>query len=299
MRLRTTIALAIALLIVIANQSGAAVIYSTTGSTYSQNFDTLPTAPTYAENASLGTTANGAGWKDDSTTLASNQFSILGWYLYHPTAASEGGVNGHQRLRVGAGTQNTGAFMSFGASQSTERALGDVGSTTLTTNPGPMYFGVRFTNNTTDTLTSVTIQYTGEQWRHGNNPAGTDKFTVSATAAPTTDVTNWADQLGTNADLANILPGLTFATPTGGTNDVGLDGNLPANRGTVSATFGVSWAPGTDLWVRFNEQQVLGNDDGLGIDDFSLTADVPEPSSLMLLSAAVVGLGLTMRRWSA
>src|SRR5258708_3750952 len=85
------------------------VLYGTAGSTYSQNFDSLPNTP---QNVSLGTTALAQGWTDDNASPGTGQYSIVGWYLYHPTAQSEGGINGHQRLRIGAGSVNTGAFMS-------------------------------------------------------------------------------------------------------------------------------------------------------------------------------------------
>src|SRR4051812_49254236 len=108
MRLKITVALAIALLITIANQSRAAVIYSTTGSTYTQNFDSLPSSPT---NTSLQATVP---WTDDSTSSAT-QTSIPGWYLYHPVVqTTEGGANNHQRLRLSTGNSGTGSFYSFG-----------------------------------------------------------------------------------------------------------------------------------------------------------------------------------------
>ena len=69
--------------------------YSIVGSPYSQNFDSLPNSP---ENTSLGSSP--IGWIDDTTTPGASQFSILGWYLYHPTSQTEGGANGHQRMRI-------------------------------------------------------------------------------------------------------------------------------------------------------------------------------------------------------
>ena len=123
-------AIAVLAAVAFSSHSRAAVIYSMPNATYSQNFDSLPITPA---NATLGATP--AGWTDDNAAPAAGNFSIVGWYLYHPITQSEGGANGHQRMRIGAGTQNTGAFMSFGASGSTERALGDVGSTTLAANP--------------------------------------------------------------------------------------------------------------------------------------------------------------------
>src|SRR4051812_46462943 len=89
------------------NPASAFIDYNAAGATYTQNFDSLPSSPL---NASLGTTP--AGWVDDTLTPGSGQFSILGWYLYHVTAETEGGANGHQRVRAGTGSSNTGSFYS-------------------------------------------------------------------------------------------------------------------------------------------------------------------------------------------
>src|SRR4051794_33836286 len=96
-----TIALAIALLIAQSSISRAAILYTTAGSTYSENFNSLPTDK--SNGGSVGNTP--AGWTDDTTAPAANQFSVLGWYLWHPInvlsgtpPAGEGGANGHQRF---------------------------------------------------------------------------------------------------------------------------------------------------------------------------------------------------------
>ncbi len=135
MRKTLAIAMTLSLSVALVSESRAAILYATAGSTYSQNFDSLPNTP---ENASLGTTANMAGWIDDTASPAANQVSIVGWYLYHPVAQSEGGFNGHQRMRIGPGNSTTGAFMSWGSSGSTERALGMLNSNTMATQFDPM-----------------------------------------------------------------------------------------------------------------------------------------------------------------
>ncbi|HEX3599702.1 MAG TPA: PEP-CTERM sorting domain-containing protein [Lacipirellulaceae bacterium] len=290
---RIAVVFTMALVQAVVCQSQAAVIYSTPSSTYSQNFDTLPSSP---QNVSLG--ASPAGWTDDNGAPAAGNFSIIGWYLYHPISQSEGGANGHQRMRVGAGTVNTGAFMSFGASGSTERALGDVGSTTLAANPTapatgtPIYWALRVNNSTGQTLGSFTVSYFGEQWRDGNNTTP-EAITVGYTNAAATDATNWADQTAVNGDFTAI-PALTFNPPVTANNDAAVDGNVAGRSpSALTATItGLNWASGTDLWIRFNEPQVAGNDDGLAIDDVSFSAEavvVPEPASVCLLAVAAIG----------
>ena len=150
------------------NAALASVSYTIIGGSYTQNFDSLPNTPT---NVSLGNST--IGWKDDDPAASGSNFSIEGWYLWHPInlSSGEGGFNGNQRMRIGAGTVNTGAFMSFGAAASTE-ALGGVMSNTLGLANSESYMGLRLTNNTGSTLGQFTLSYNGEQWRNGGNSPG-------------------------------------------------------------------------------------------------------------------------------
>jgi hypothetical protein len=262
--------------------SQAAINYNVTGSTYSQNFNTLPIA---TENASLGTTP--AGWIDDSATPAANQFSIVGWYAYHSTTQSEGGANGNQRMRIGAGTTNTGAFWDFGASGSTERALGNIGSNTTMSSGGQIVYGARFTNNTTDTLDEFSLNYVVEQWRDGGTTT-TGSLAQAVTFAYKINAANIQDTGFTD------VAALGFTSPTfGATAGTALDGNAAVNQMNKSGTVsGFSWAPGTDLWIRWSDPDHASNDHGLAIDNvnFSASVGIPEPASLGLLSVGALAL---------
>ena len=94
-------------------------------------------------------------------------------------------------MRIGAGTANTGAFMSYGASGNTERALGSqVSGTTVAVIPGQQYIGLRLTNNVGYTLDSFTLSYDGEQWRDGGAAVPAPKtyqLQYSATATAIND----------------------------------------------------------------------------------------------------------------
>jgi hypothetical protein len=279
-----------------ANPATAAIIYSIPGSTYSQNFDSLPNTP---ENTSLGATP--IGWTDDTSTPGAGQFSIVGWYLFHPIAATEGGANGHQRMRIGVGTANTGAFMSFGSTGSTERALGMLNSNTMAAAGSNAFYGARITNNTGRQLASFTLSYTGEQWRDGGTP----------TTGSVAQTTTFAYDVGAaSLDAATFSPEplLDFTSPSFGattenttsnqaTNMNWRNGNLPANRtviGPVTVT-GLNWQPGTDLWIRWVDLNNAGNDHGLAIDDLEFSAEVPEPASFALVAIALIG-ACAMRR---
>ena len=76
-----------------------------------------------------------------------------------------------------------------------------------------------------------------------------------------------------------------------------VDGNV--NRVAVGPVIvtGFSWAPGTDLWLRWTDPQTLTvRDDGMALDDLSFFAEVPEPSTIALLGLGLAGLLARRRR---
>jgi len=138
---------------------------------------------------------------------------------------------------------------------STERAFGTLLSGTLT----PIV-GASFTNNTGATITSLDISYTGEQWRFGAvGRADELDFQYSTTAT------------GLNVGAFTGVNALNFVAPVQAA--VGArDGNAVGNRAAVSATIsGLSIAPGATFWIRWTDFNAAGADDGLAIDDFTLT----------------------------
>jgi hypothetical protein len=120
-------------------------------------------------------------------------------------------------------------------------------------------------NNTGQTITSLLINYNGEQWRLGsqNRPDRLDfQYSLNATSA----------NVGTFVDF----DALDFETP----NTVGTgakDGNLAANRTAVSGLItGLSIAPGATFFIRWVDADVPNADDGLAVDDLSVTANPPQ-----------------------
>lgn len=269
-----------------------AVLYSTGGytpaGTYSQNFDSLPNTPT---NVTVQVTRP---WNDDTTQTANNT-SIPGWYLWHPVLQTEGGANGHQRIRFGRGNVNTGTFYSFGSDGSTDRALGMTSSNTMAaggaTDNGESYYGVRITNNTGYLLTDFRLKFIGEQWRDGG--AATP---VAQSIAFGYKVTSGAALLQ-DTGFTSVGAG-TFTTPvfanTGG--GAAVDGNGPGKGAVQSVNVsGLNWLPGQDLWLRWTDLNDGGNDHGLSIDDLTFQA-VPEPGTFVLAGIASLGMLATRRR---
>lgn len=213
------------------------------------------------------------------TTLASSGStgtSLPAWWYFVET-----GSNANSDYGVGTGSSTTGNTYSFGSVSSPDRAFGGLRSGTVIPT-----FGVQIQNKTGTTIESLLISYIGEQWRLGT--AGRqDKlmFEYSTTATSLTSGT-W---IGASA--------LDFTAPV--TTVTGAkDGNINANRTSISSLLTLSLANNGYLWLRWMDVDVTGADDGLAIDDFSLTAPaalavVPEPSTF--LASLLLGLPLGVR----
>jgi predicted extracellular nuclease len=220
------------------------VSLTTLGVASTQNFDTL---------ANSGTT---------NTTLPA------GWYI----TETGGSARDLDDYAADTGSSNTGDTYSYGAASTTERALGALQSGTLIST-----FGAQFTNNTGGTITSLDIAYTGEQWRIGNTAAARDDrldFQIS------TNATNLcgADS-GPCAGTYTDVNALDFTNPVKTAASAGaLNGNLAANRTALSTTIpSLSIPNGATFWIRWTDLNSSGADDGLAVDDFSLTANGSAP----------------------
>jgi hypothetical protein len=213
------------------------------------------TAPGTATTQNFDGLSNTAG----STT---NNLTVTGWFL----TETGGGSRDNEQYAVDTGTAATGDTYSYGTSASPDRALGGLRSSTLV----PI-FGACFTNNTGSTIGSLAIAYTGEQWRLGT-ASRTDQIDFEyATDATSLTTGTWT-----------TVAGLTLVTPNTTTTGA-KDGNAPANRSALSSVIdGLSVANGATLWIRWTDLDAFSADDGLAVDDFSLT---PMVSAVQFSSA--------------
>jgi hypothetical protein len=190
----------------------------------------------------------------DFNTLATSGTSSSvppGW------AFVESGTGANTTYAAGSGTETAGNTYSYGTGTATDRAFGGLRSGTVVPT-----FGASFTNNTGGVIRRLNIAYTGEQWRLGAT-GRVDRldFQYSPNATSLTTGT-WVD--------ANLLD---FTAPVT-TGTVGpLDGNSAANRTAISNSISGLFIPnGATFWIRWVDLDATGADDGLAIDDFSLTA---------------------------
>ncbi|MDT7604117.1 MAG: uncharacterized protein QOF61_2114, partial [Acidobacteriota bacterium] len=210
---------------------------TTLGTPITQNFDTLPAS-------------GSATWTNDST--------IPGWY----TARTGTGTT----IVANDGSSNAGNLYSYGTGTATDRALGSLGSGGAAA--GNFFWGIRLTNNTGSTITSLNISYVGEQWRNSAAAAQTISFSYLV-GSPTV-----TGSLAEFQSAGVAVTALDFTSPVTGGTAGALNGNLAANRTAISSTItGLNIPNGTDVMLRWSDPDHTGSDHGLAIDDFSVTPD--------------------------
>ncbi len=218
-----------------------------------------PTRQPALAAGSISLTALGTAYTENFDTLANTGTSSVvpnGWDFL------ETGTNANTTYTAGTGSSNTGDTYSFGTpAGDTERAFGGLQSGSL--NPT---IGASFTNNTGNNITSLAISYTGEQWRLGTS-GRTDRIDFQLSTNATS----------LNTGIWNDFNNLDFSGPIS-VGTVGLlNGNLAANRTPISYTIGSLSIPnGTTFWIRWLSFDASGADDGLAVDDFSLTPSFTE-----------------------
>lgn len=227
--------------------SRAQVLLTGASPTYTQNFDALP-----ASNIST--------FADNST--------IAGLYAQRTGTGSTVVAND--------GTFNAGTLYSYGTSAATERALGTLGSGGAMA--GNFAYGIQFLNNTASPITSVTLSYTGEQWRNSAAAAQSVAFSYAISATAITALTpNAAIPLGFIPAIA-----LDFTSPVTGGTAGALNGNAAPNRTSLSGTFTVTVPAGSYLMLRWYDPDHPGNDHGLAIDDVNASfANTATPGPIL------------------
>ncbi|MFN7895859.1 MAG: ExeM/NucH family extracellular endonuclease, partial [Cyanobacteriota bacterium] len=198
-------------------------------SAYSQSFNSL---------ISSGTTT----WTNGST--------LSGWY----TSRTGTGAS----IAANDGSSSGGNLYSYGTTSSTDRALGSVGSGNAAA--GSFLWGARFFNDTGSTISSLYINYAGEQWRNSAAAAQTVDFQYQLGATSLSTGT-WTD-----------FNQLDFTSPVTGGAAGALNGSLSTNRTILSGSLsGLSLAAGQEIWLRWSDPDHSNSDHGLAIDDVQVS----------------------------
>lgn len=254
-------------------QGQTALGYGTIGSTYSQNFDSLPNTGTFT----LGAGANAIYDFANAPFTSPTTTGMAGWGFQNTAS--------NARFTVDDGNGNTGSVYSYGTTSATDRALGLLASSTNISR-----FGLVLVNNTGSTLDSFTITFTAEQWHRGSSTAETLTFAYAVGAAVTLNTGTFVNVTSLNAP----------STGTGAQNSA-TDGNNATNRiaGITATVTGVNWQAGQQLVIRWSDTNDTGNDDGISVDDFSFSATIPETSTWVTGFLAVGALSATLWRRKA
>lgn len=224
-------------------RAAGSISLATIDSAYSQGFDTLNTLGT--TNA-IGAAAGLAGWE---------------------LTEAGGGARDNELYAAGTGSAAEGDTYSYGPSNALmDRALGGLRGPGL----API-FGAAFTNDTGSTIEALDVTYAGEMYRAGvqdRNAADRIDFQLSVDATSLTTGT-WTDH-----------DALDFSSPAVNTTVGAKDGNTPAFRTDLSHRItGLAIASGASFWVRWTDFDISGLDDGLAIDDVSITPRAAEDAA--------------------
>jgi hypothetical protein len=224
------------------------------GSSYTQNFGTLPTT-------TAGVTTGTDAGPDDLTTTATGAFGasgLTGWYGANTAGSAE-------KYAQGEPATTTGALYDFNDGTAGSQSLGVI----ATTANAPR-FGALLVNNTGQTQTQFSLSYTGEEW-WDNTGTGTGLnfyYTIGGTGLPT------------SVSTGTVVPTLGFTAPDSTQAGVAVDGfTTTADQVAVTGTVtGISWAPGQTLAIFWDKGAGASGSDGLGIANITLTTPSPAPT---------------------
>ncbi len=243
---------------VLAAESSPLTPLAITGTSYTQNFDTL------------------------SSTSTSNVLPT-GWQIVENGTSSA--VDGS--YAVSNGSNNAGGAYSFGAIGSTDRALGSIGSGTN----APVLFGGLFINDLGATITEIAFSYIGEQWRVGTSGLSdglTFSYALNATSIGD-DAASWV-----NLNLLDFMPliGTGNRALDGNVESTAISAIINGLTIANGDSFAFRW---TDR-DAIGSDHGLGVDNVALSFTTATTGAVPEPATWAMMIAGFGLAGAAMRR---
>lgn len=235
------------LLLFISVQGFSQSAFTVMGTPYTQNFNTL------------------VAGSDGATYPWTNNTTLTGWYVEEVAGAADD-------LPLVEASYNT---MSNGGSIYFFRNAGDCSlGSRAAGSTNTCHYGVRIINNTGVAITSLYLDYYGEQWSIAENGANVNTNTFSyQVAASVTSLTagSWTNVAA--LDFTQIWSSSQSAglggSACGGTSSqcLALDGNQSANRIRIQGCITVSIPAGQEIMLRWTDIDNAANDHHLQIDD--------------------------------
>jgi hypothetical protein len=250
MKFLTLIVIMLSALLLNVQRGWGQVLISSTGS-YSQNFNTL-------------ITSGSTNWADNST--------IANWYAKRSGTAIT--------FAADAGATNTGNLYSYGTGISSDRALGSLGSGNAAA--GDFAYGVLLKNTSGNAISDIKVTYTLEQWRNGgNNTINAITFWYKKSSSAIT-----ALNPNSNGTWTQVTD-LTLNSPIVSSTAVSLDGNAAANKVTATSISipSLSLSNNEFIMLKWDDPDQTGSDQGLGIDDVTISWTIPTITVTAIASA--------------
>ncbi len=245
----------------------SAVPYHTAGATYTQNFDQLPVSGAF-------TLATKGPHPFDQSPLSLS--SLAGWQVLQLS-----GNQSNTSILTGTGSGTSSGIYSFGLSGNSNRALG-----TLASGTGNYALGVVIENLTGSLLNKINIRLLATQWRKGGSGNINNwRFSYQTRQLNSIDTNQMISD--SRADLISIHASTGSAT---------LNGHLLANQYTIQITLtDIVWKPGEKLILRWDDQDEIGSDDAMAIDDFIFSA-IAEMSAPIISKPTIDSIGTRIAR---
>ncbi len=234
--------------------------------TYSEDFNALPQNEFLQEDP----------WTDDTT--------LPNWFAENEDSET-------LNIRYG-GDRHTGGSSERGLYSYGNRNVSDMALGVITRDAsGDITYGVKYQNNSGQTINSVTVSYTGEQWRisNGQRPQVLGFSYLVSNSDPTIAIPERTSGYVYVPELYFTAPrfdttGLNLAGETG----LPLDGNSSENRVQITFSFNLSLADGEYLLFRWYKENSPKIEFGLAIDDLDVDFSSATLTSLSFQSNAPI-----------
>ena len=221
-------------------------------------------------------------WADNDT--------LPGWYLRSFTTGTPTFI-GAKQSSLGSPVLGRTYFASH-SSFPDDYMLGTRPSGSAAGDPeAGFYYAVRLANDSATAITSFSVAYDGFQWYRGS-AVDPNQIVVSYQILPSDSLSD------ITAGTWTQIPALEWSSSvSGGAQTLNFHTTSSRVNFDPALVEGITVQPGEELWVRWHTTIVLGNNQGVGIDNVAVMTSIPEPANLPMYGAlACIGWVLIRRR---